>query len=245
MNNRKRNTVRFGSTVNDEKDLVKPKGDNSLASILPYLNNLHGNAHHSIDSLSPDLKKQYEAVTSFVCSAHGTSDYKAFMNHVKDGFSHISSPVPGTVGAYFVGCLIPNSLDPLRRCGLLCSQALPREDEKSCMYSVYLLAKDDNGVWALTKISSSDSDENILLYYDANDTFPGLTTSQVQYLKSQGVQNVNVINYEGINYTESSFVPLDEIQTIPDSSSSAFDTDVLVLIIIIIIIILLFLFLSY
>lgn len=154
-------------------------------------------------------KDDFDLMISYVHLLYGTAYYKNLYEKVKTHFKNISSVKPGTVGAYFAGCLVTKNSN-VSGCSLGCagSMPLPKEEEgwSMCDKAVIMAEKSASGYsFSVVKPAEKDEDMNpAYLFVEGTLTnFSGFNKYEKENLKAMGCKKVKVIGYSSdMNYSE-------------------------------------------
>lgn len=126
---------------------------------------------------------------------------------------------PGTVGAYFTGCMKSDGFrDP--SCSAICagSMPLPVSGWEPCRYNVIHYSKGDLTLFH----KPSDSQSTRAYIHVLDDTFKGFTKQQVAKLRKEGITEVSIKHYgKGDYILESAFQPLSSFEVTDPQYSQA------------------------
>lgn len=172
-----------------------------------------------IKKLTGDDKINFELVIKYVHLLYGTQYYSNLHEIVKRIFKNTGATTlkPGTVAAYFAGCLSTKD-----GCSLGCagSMPLPKEEEgwTLCDKAVIMAEKGANGyTFSFVKPAEKDEDfDPAYLFVESGEEFNGFNESEKAYLKSLGCKKVKMVSYsDDMNYSDINQEPtsVDEIKS--------------------------------
>lgn len=197
-----------------------------LTRIENILTELRNNADKQIRNLSPQLQKQYQEIVSYVDALFDTEYFTVFSDLIKKKFSDLKNVQPGTIGAYFGGCLInPTVSDIPPSCTPICAGSIP--PPKSEIEQGKWAFCETNVIWGfydgskfnLTSLNSVPNSNKALLFVNFNspNNFVGLSEEEKNQLSSLNIQEVEIIGYspDGKNYTRmtTGFVPVSDVKS--------------------------------
>lgn len=172
-----------------------------------------------IRALDKDDDAKFKRLVTRVRSVYESPDeYDKLQKMVVESFGKQADIKPGTVNAYFVGCLADSKIQP-KGCNPLCAGAMPLAREavgnnSFCEYPVFV-AETVNGRSVITKMSTVEDMSKAIVYVDASssDDFSGFTEEERSALSSQGVESVKLVNYKSDVITSDEWVPLSKTET--------------------------------
>lgn len=185
------------------------------------LDQLYMYKDETVDQLPVSVQSLYNSVVSYAKLVHGTEDYDSFYNHVQSVFGRSSSFSPGTIGAYFAGCIVATNLDAsTQKCSVLCVGALPPPKSKEmCSHSVYLVTEVNSTEHEIKKISSGSGNANAIVYIKSISKKGELSENDISTLKSGGVQNISIylssVDYTTYAPVTNGFVSIDTVLSPP------------------------------
>ena len=211
------------------------KGTNNLdfpkiKTTLGYLRNI---ADKSIKNLTPTDNNNFRYIIDVVTHLYNSEHCSQLIDLVKEHFNDLNNAKPGTIGAYFSGCLIDNisltklSVSPV--CAPTCLNTCNIGPEKwsFCDHTViwaYLCNKSDPATdlnftninfTLLNKIENSDR-ALVFLHLNSPNSYPGFSESEKSYLKSLNIMFVRLIGFysTGNRYIDlTSWIPIEEIKS--------------------------------
>ncbi len=161
-----------------------------------------------IKSLSGQDKDNFNLMVSYVHLLYGTSYYTELYDKVKKHFKNVTKVKPGTVGAYFAGCLVESSSESTEgfnpACSVTCagSMPLPKDEEgwSFCDKAVILAEKGKNGyVFNVVKPADNENDLNpayVFIESESIDSFSGFDKPEKDNLKAIGCENIHLVGYD-------------------------------------------------
>ena len=178
-----------------------------------------------IKNLLHEDKTDFDTMVQYVHLLYGTSYYSHLFEKVKKHFGHINSVKPGTIGAYFAGCLINNNNSDLSMgCTLGCagSMPLPKDEEgwSFCDKAVIMAEKGENDGYIFSVVKPAESQEDydpayVFVESGSMTEFSGFDKAEKANLKALGCKKVKLIGYsDDMSYSELSeeSVSVDEIK---------------------------------
>ena len=97
----------------------------NLDDIRSRLQRLRSVAEAPIKSLTGTNLDDFRAMVRYTHLLHGTGAYKILHDEFRHTFGNVSPILPGTVGAYFAGCLIKTSFSEMPGCSVICAGSAP------------------------------------------------------------------------------------------------------------------------
>lgn len=237
------NTVQFVEKGGPEKI--------SLDKISLLLSDLKKYGDVPIRSLNKEAEGKYRQFVSYVKLLYGTDQYPKLHDLMKNKFADVTTLVPGTLNAYFVGCVMKSDFgDVSQGCLANCAGSVPplnASDWSTCKQAVILATKDVDG-YKFEVLNSPHSLESAYLYVDPG--FTGLTVEEKNKLSSLGVNSLMIVSYTkdtNVYQTLSNWAPLSIIPNRsplvePEVAKSSINWSVVVLVIIGVFLLLMFFF---
>ena len=184
--------------------------DQEFADIRTRLLRLRAHPDYPIKNLSGQDLLDYDALVRYTNMLHNTSLFEKYSNLIKEIFGNLPSIIPGTIGAYFGGCLAQiNYSNPI--CSPICVSSIPAPGQDSCGYKVVLANMTPNG-YEFQVLNDVNSDKAIIFTHN----FDGFTFDEKNTLQRKGIQYVNIstFSHDGKNYVTPSaaFIELDKVQ---------------------------------
>jgi len=219
----------------DENEVIKI----NLEDIRSRLDRLREHSHMQLRSLTGTNADDYRALVHYTQLLYDTEAYKIYYDEVKSRFSDLSSIEPGTIGAYFGGCLTPSNFNESPGCSLICAGSmpppksdLPKENEFSsenrpsippnffCQYTVlWAIYDNDKGSLYFTPLHVTQK-EDVIVFIDPltlpGKTFTGLTDEEKVSLSHYGAKRVNLVQYASDSKTYNELLGgFTELENIP------------------------------
>lgn len=126
-------------------------------------------------------------------------EYDRFHKIVTETFADHKTLVPGTVGAYFAGCLVSSNVNP-KGCSQFCAGAMPLSRETAgensfCEYPIFL-ASSSSGRMMITQMNQVDDMTKAIVYVNAKtvEQFEGFSTNEIQAFQAQGIETVKLLS---------------------------------------------------
>nr|QBK90419.1 MAG: uncharacterized protein LCPAC103_01000 [Pithovirus LCPAC103] len=198
------------------------------------LGNMRKHSAYRIQDLRGDLKKQYDLIVRLVDLLYDTDGYQNLYDLVKKHFGDIDNAKPGTLCAYFAGCLISSNQGKGDKCGVLCAGSLPLPKsitKGKCGETVILCSyNDDHRRYHFRVLSASNAKPEAIIYMDSgkSGTFRGFTKHEKERLRGMGIKRVS-INWIKDGKTDhgkiNPKIDLDRIQEFDGNSGSSSDDD--------------------
>jgi len=190
------------------------------------LDDLRRKADVMIKDLDPNSRAQYRKFVNYIRLLHDTDEYDNFFEIIRNKFK--DSPTrPGTVGAYFGGCLadikvngynsscvpsVVRSIPPSK-------QYISEKGIKPCNQTIlwgYL--NKDSDILTIAPLHIQVGDDNALLFVNSpyKDKFPGLNERDKEEIKRHNIKKVKIIGYsdDGKNYRDitDDYIDLDSVK---------------------------------
>lgn len=218
------------SSNQEEIIVTKGHGQNgtlkiSMVDLRQRLQRLREIHQLNIRTLTGDDKDVFEQITHYVSILYDTEYYPVIHRMITEVFGDLTSVQPGTVGAYFAGCLLNTSFNDKPGCSVICaSSAPPPEGTQSwrfCDHCVIWAVYGPDGKFMFTELNSVPDKTNcyVFIQYDDLKKFPKFSEAEVKALMDYGegdgkIKNINLVSYsqDGKTYKEHfrGFVPLDQ-----------------------------------
>lgn len=191
--------------------------------------------HHSeyyIRDLRGDLRTQYNMIVRLVNLLYDTDGYRHLYNLVKKHFGDVDNAKPGTLCAYFAGCLISSHQNKGDKCDVLCAGSLPLPKSLAkgkCGETVILCSYDAKSRRYHFRVLSANNNKNdAIIYMDSGspDTFRGFTKHEKDKLRGMGIQKVSV-NWisEGGDHSDDKIAPKVDLDRLKDIDEPRDETD--------------------
>lgn len=187
------------------------------------LDRLRAIEKHPIRLLVGQSRDDYIALVNITRLLYGTSLYSEYYSEIVQRFGNIAHIQPGTVGAYFVGCLpqIEGANEKFNHtCSAICANAIPTPDMMEnggkCDNEVFLASVTDVGYDFIPLITGDYN--HAIVFVDGS--FSGFTSSEKEKLRryvSPSVKTISIyrVSPDGKHYTDISHgrLSFDEIPT--------------------------------
>ena len=181
----------------------------NLQDLRARLQRLRTNASVPIRNLDDQLQDDFRTLVNHIRILYGTESYPLLSQEVQNAFSDVTNAQPGTVGAYFCGCMISPNMNGLPGCSAICAGSMPHNGSDFCQYPVYLALHDSKG-YTFTKLNEGSERDQAVVFIDPNSwrhnrtTFPGFSDEEKEFLQREGLSNVNLMSYskDGKAYNE-------------------------------------------
>lgn len=165
-----------------------------------------------IKKLTGADKEDFNLAVSYVHLLYGTSYYSHLYDRVRKYFEKVTSVKPGTVGAYFAGCLVTvkedsntsnSSSSIIPGCAIGCagSMPLPRDEEgwSFCDKAVILAEKGKDGyIFSVVKpANSSEEMDPAYLFVESKSLhdFHGFSKEEKDQIRAFGCNKVKLVGY--------------------------------------------------
>ena len=192
-----------GLTIKPQEDpLVRKDKDaepdwKELTSLLEQMRAI---TSKSIQELKDTDETAFRRVVAVVRHLYETpDDYEKFHHLVVSSFKDQAHIIPGTVGAYFGGCL--SETTGARGCSAICAGSLPLSRETAnansyCEFPVFLQQTTSAGRKMFTQMNAVKNNPKAIIYVeDDPETFTGLTGEEVAAFKARGIEEVKILNH--------------------------------------------------
>lgn len=198
------------SYVEDESIEITPKGHKNkividLSEIEKLCKKFKTKTELKIKELSNQDNEDFKTIVAYTEMIHDTEYYSDFYEKVRNVFKNVKSVVPGTIGAYFAGCLVTTQNGEVNPgCSATCagSMPLPKDEEgwSFCDKAVILAEKIANKHnFNVVKPADSESDLDpayVFIESSSLDTFSGFTKTEKDDLRAMGCEKVHLIGYD-------------------------------------------------
>lgn len=189
-----------------------------LNGIVQRLQRLRANANRNIKSLTGQLKDDFQALAYYVQLLYDSPEYEVLYSRIRTIFGDLTELRPGTIGAYFGGCL--NRNPTMGSCALTCVDAAPSSDADFRFCDTLVLwAVWDGRSYQISPINAgtipNDRRRQAYIFLEVADygQFPGFTEAEKATIRRFGVEEVQFVRYtqDGRQYQRLSagFIELD------------------------------------
>lgn len=96
---------------------------------------LKSHLNTQISDLKDEALECYQNIADNVSLLYGTKHYKSFMETIHTEFKNVNHVKPNSVGAWLIGCSLPNNLEIPCACTPICAGSIPVYNEKDHMSS--------------------------------------------------------------------------------------------------------------
>lgn len=199
------------------------------------LSELRENDYRMIRDLDGELNNKFKRMVSYVHLLYDTDHYNILYDLVKSKFSDLNDIKPGTIGAYFGGCLADVNINNIpSSCTPITVRSMP--PPKSYINETGWSFCDNNIIWAEKVLIGNQSDVNAFKYIFTvlnsipdskkglvfiNETVPsqfmGFTEDEKDTISKMNIDDVKIIGYNsnGREYIDITpdHVPLSTIKT--------------------------------
>ena len=159
-----------------------------------------------IKNLSGNDKDDFNLAVSYVNLLYGTDFYSKLFEKVRKNFDSVVTTTPGTVGAYFAGCLVASRNkaedgEVPASCGLPCVDGMPLPQEEGwelCDKAVIMAERSGEGYqFSLVKPGQKQGDGEAYLFVEAKSEqdFTGFTQEEKDEILAYGCRKVHVVGY--------------------------------------------------
>lgn len=164
---------------------------------------LRAESHTDIDHLKGGAKKDFEFVQQYVHILYQTKMYPEFHTMIRHYFADLDPSPDNSIGKYFAGCISAEKKGT-GSCDPACMGSVPTPNTVPCDKNVYLCAFRDPD-YSFIPINQGKDDVAILVVPE----FVGFTTAEKSYLKSQGINKVNLYDYSYVAHPITQQGPVD------------------------------------
>lgn len=236
--------------IDQEKYYIKGRNKNKVdtSKIEEILKILRKHQHEYIKNLDENTKKVYKKFVSMARCLQGTEAYKVFYSIVYKCFKDEKGAKPGTLLAYFQGCMIKNGKKDVF-CTNSCINGLKPPGNNRCEYKVFMTKLTDDNLYDFALVQDSDNEKAIVYISNCNSIkhFKGFSKEEIEKLQEHNVSKVKIKSTsdkhcEDIEITND-FIDLEKVKTdvtIKNNSDDNNNNTALIVVLIILILIILF-----
>jgi hypothetical protein len=161
------------------------------------------NANTPIADLMGQEEAVFKRLVGIVRELYDIPDeYNKLQEVVGSEFGAQRGIVPGTVGAYFGGCIVNQDISP-RGCSAICAGSIPLGFETEnltshCGHPVFLTTFEAGRGYTFTQMNQSDDDTGRAIVYvnsENMDKFEGFSSSEKQSLVARNIEKVQLMKY--------------------------------------------------
>ena len=216
---------KYGSKVSTEstpknksEDKIVTKGGNDvkidLRKINDILEKLKRHGGKQIRHLDGELQEDFRQIVIYVNLLYDTEHYNVLHDLVKHHFNDTKDIEPGTIKAYFGGCLANNKIEGIPGgCTPVCTGSMPIPKKEAAETgwqfcdSTVILGLNEDGKIKLTVLNKVKNSEKALLFINVTNAnaFPGLSDDEKEQLIRMGVREVKIFGY---SQNSKNYVPL-------------------------------------
>jgi len=243
----------FQRSKNSEgEDVIVLKGDGghgedlaiNLNNIKASLSRLYKHRHSFIKDLKGDLHTEFRGMVDIIHILYSSAAYDHLHEIIVKVFGEVNEVTPGTIGAYFAGCLVRTDFADNPGCSAVCAGAVPRGKGTPGWELCGKLAILYDAHGSFTTLNNVDDKREAYIYIPEGVHFERFKSAELDALRGHGVEKAKIVRYsrDGRAYHEISgqFTELGSVSTHSSnqdqsSSSAAFWVIALPLIILILI----------
>jgi hypothetical protein len=160
-----------------------------------------------INTLQGQVRKNFKNIVSWVNLLHDdVESYKQLYELVHKYFSDCTNIIPGTIGGYFAGCIVPTSFSgeskdsPIQGCSVICAGSMPKpKDDSSWAFcsNPVILGTFNGKNFTFTILNKTEKMDKglIFLNYNEIDEFPGFSDKEKSTIIKNGIKEVKLIGY--------------------------------------------------
>lgn len=198
--------------------ITKGPGETHHIALDDITNRLHRlKPYHDIPvkELPADVNKDFQILTEQISMIYDTEAYATVYGQMEAIYGSLGQNlVPGSIGAYIIGCAVASKRSSHAGCDILCAGSAPTPNGASdlpssflfCGEMVLLAIKDEkSGVHNFTQLNQVDEKDcaNAVIYVQSNGRpFEGLSQEEINALQnypsnsSTHIQNVKIVGYD-------------------------------------------------
>lgn len=194
------------------------KKEEVLPGLRHKLASLKEHADVQITNLSSPVLRTFLDTQNTVKIMYDTEDFEDIYHTAVKMFKRDKLYEPGTVGAYFTGCLCGTDLKHGGACGVTCARSMPpprSQNHKFCGFNVLWLVPNNKGDHDLRQLAVAENHRAIL--HINSDHFPGLSRVEKDVLQNKKITEVEIYKYtkndKGYKYKKltDGFVKIDDL----------------------------------
>ena len=162
------------------------------------ISNLRESEYVSIKRLSGSLKNDFDTLNKYVGLTYQTNAYSLLKELIDDQFNDIQTLTPGSIGAFFKGSSLRNTMDH-EECGVLAAGSIPTDsgDWNQCKNTVILAIRTNHGYeFSLLKTGEDPSHGYVHVKHDSYEDFEGFNSDEKRKLRAYGLEYVYLHGYE-------------------------------------------------
>lgn len=196
---RSESTFSFPSRTSSETTEVVHINMDDIETKLARLRPL---ADREIRSLSGEPLSDYRELVQYAKVLYDTDLYGDFHRTVTNHFGDLREIKPGTLGAYFAGCLSQMkfgvNINVSDNCSVICAGQMPlpkSEDTMFCPSTVLMALNDGHGGYDFHTLHEG-SGGDLLIYVDTkNGSFTGFSEAEKEKLKKYGADKIKIYRH--------------------------------------------------
>jgi hypothetical protein len=198
----------------------------NLNNIEATLNRLKENQAQPIRNLKGDLDNDFKNIIQIIRILFSTAAYDYVHEIIVRVFCDVKTVTPGTIGAYFAGCLVRTNFPGNPGCSAVCAGAVPPEQgTKGFEFcEKYAIIYDSDGT--LISLNDLEDKEEAYIYISNSINFEGFTSEEIKQLSNLGIKRVKLVRYspDGLSYQEvsSNFI---DVNSLPVKNNSNNNND--------------------
>lgn len=176
--------------------------------------------------LNPELMNRFKSLVDTVGQSHGKPEYNKLINFINQSFGDWQMVKPGSVGAYFIGCLTTSGVGHLPPgCAPLCASV----DKKwKCKHNV-IWTNYDGKKCSITPLNYDQLHPSTFIF--VNNLYKGFNKKEKDQLNNLNLKNMYLVQYsddgrehKALNTTPLQITDLQErsdlLQTVTDPQLS-------------------------
>lgn len=235
----RKSLINFKTITKGSKKKKIQEIDLDLLNIL--ISDLRYHSDDHIEKLNKATKQNFEELVKLVETLYDTNSYNLLTEIVTNHFSDVKNIVPGTIGAYCIGCNVETSFkEDNKSCSSICAGSMPiKGDTDNLCKETVILANYKNGGFTFTQLRSIDNESSnedssnnesidinkpgiIFIPHTSLDDFPGFTMSEKRKIQRYGINHINLYGYgdNGKNHYKLDSKHIYEIKSRKNSKNS-------------------------
>lgn len=186
----------------------------NLDDITTTLTELKVNQARFIKALDENLKGKFETIVNIINALYETPAYDFIHERIAKVFSDIKIATPGTVGAYFTGCMLSTNFNGNPGCSAVCASGVPPPKSASTWPfcdKLTILYDSDRVFHTLNTVNNASE---AFVFMPDNLPFKGFTQAEASQLRALGITKVKLTRYasNGTQYQDiiNDFVDLNQ-----------------------------------
>ena len=208
------------------------------SDIRALLGKLSKSRRQMISRLTGEDKISYDKMVSCIAITHGTPSYQGVYTLIGEYFPPSSTPdPPGTVGAYFSGCIDQHNTD-LGVCDPRCSSSVPAPGVSSSCDKNTIMGEHHGSGYTFKRLTTSNSSSDTILFLPTptrTAMYYPLTQRDITTLKSMGVTTVTIYTYSPDSSDMTKVTTATHVESLTNNPNKS-DSSIAVIVVIIFII---------